>query len=36
MQAENGKNVESGVGRPTAAEEFRTILIHLLHYTPFR
>ena len=36
MQAERGENVEGGVGRPTTAEEFRTILIHLLHHTPFR
>ena len=35
-QAERGKSVESGFGRPMAAEEFRTILVHLLHYTPFR
>ena len=26
MQAERGENVEGGVGRPTTAEEFRTIL----------
>jgi hypothetical protein len=31
-----GKNVESGVGSPPTAEEFRTILVHLLHHTPFR
>jgi len=36
MQAERGENVEGGVGRPTTAEEFRTILLHLLHHTPFR
>jgi hypothetical protein len=36
MHAERGENVEGGVGRPTTAEEFRTILIHLLHHTPFR
>jgi hypothetical protein len=36
MQAERGENVEGGVGRPTTVEEFRTILIHLLHHTPFR
>jgi hypothetical protein len=35
-QAESGANNEGGVGRPTQAEEFRTILIHLLHHTPFR
>jgi hypothetical protein len=26
-QAERGKSVESGFGRPMAAEEFRTILV---------
>ena len=36
MQAERGENVKGGVGSPTTAEEFRTILIHLLHHTPFR
>jgi hypothetical protein len=35
-QAERGKRVENGFGWPMAAEEFRTILVHLLHYTPFR
>jgi hypothetical protein len=35
-QAEHGENVESGLGRPPTAEEFRTILVHLLHHTPFR
>ena len=35
-QAERGENVKGGVGSPTTAEEFRTILIHLLHHTPFR
>ena len=35
-QAERGKSVENGFGWPMAAEEFRTILVHLLHYTPFR
>jgi hypothetical protein len=34
--AEHGENVESGLGRPTTAEQFRTILVHLLHHTPFR
>jgi hypothetical protein len=36
MQAERGENAKGGVGSPTTAEEFRTILIHLLHHTPFR
>jgi hypothetical protein len=35
-QAERGKNVESGLARPKTVEEFRTILVHLLHHTPFR
>ena len=35
-QGEYRENVESGRGRPTTAEEFRTILVHLLHHTPFR
>jgi hypothetical protein len=35
-QAENGKSVESGFGKPTAVEEFTTVLVHLLQYTPFR
>ena len=35
-QTELGENIESGVGRPTTVEEFRTILVHLLHHTPFR
>jgi hypothetical protein len=35
-QAERGKNVESGLARPKTVEEFRTILVHLLHQTPFR
>jgi hypothetical protein len=36
MQAERGESVKGGVGSSTTAEEFRTILIHLLHHTPFR
>jgi hypothetical protein len=28
--------IACGLGRPTTAEEFRTILVHLLHHTPFR
>jgi hypothetical protein len=35
-QAENGKSVESGFGKSTAVEEFTTVLVHLLQYTPFR
>jgi len=35
-QAENGKSVESGFSKPTAVEEFTTVLVHLLQYTPFR
>jgi hypothetical protein len=35
-QAENGKNAESGFSKPTAVEEFTTVLVHLLQYTPFR
>ena len=35
-QAERGKSVESGFGRPIAGEKSRTILVHLLHCTPFR
>jgi hypothetical protein len=34
-QAENGKSDETGF-KPTAVEEFTTVLIHLLQYTPFR
>ncbi len=34
--ADRGESVENGPGRPTTAEEFRTILAHLLHHTPFR
>jgi hypothetical protein len=30
------ENVESGFGKPMAVEEFTTILVHLLQYTPFR
>jgi hypothetical protein len=35
-QAERGESVESGLDRPKTVEEFRTILVHLLHHTPFR
>jgi hypothetical protein len=35
-QAENGESVESSLGKPMAVEEFTTILVHLLRYTPFR
>ena len=35
-QAVRGANVESGLSGLTTAEEFRTILVHLLHHTPFR
>jgi len=35
-QPEHREKAESGVGRPTTAEEFRAILVHLLHHTPFR
>jgi hypothetical protein len=34
-QAENGKSDETGF-KPTAVEEFTTVLIHLLQYAPFR
>jgi hypothetical protein len=34
--AERGENIEGGLSRPTTAEELRTILVHLLHHTPFR
>ena len=37
MQAERGgRTLREASGEPTTAEEFRTILIHLLHHTPFR
>ena len=35
-QAENANGVENGFGRPTAVEDFTTVLVHLLQYTPFR
>ena len=35
-QAENGESVGSGFGKPMTVEEFTTILVHLLQYTPFR
>jgi hypothetical protein len=35
-QAENGKTVESGFSEPNTVEEFTTVLVHLLQYTPFR
>jgi hypothetical protein len=35
-QGEHRENLESGRGGPMTAEEFRTILVHLLHHTPFR
>jgi hypothetical protein len=35
-QTDRRENAERGVGRPTTAEEFSTILVHLLHHTPFR
>ena len=34
--AERGENIEGGLSRPTTAEELRTVLVHLLHHTPFR
>ena len=35
-RAERSENIEGGPGRPTTAEELRTVLVHLLHHTPFR
>jgi hypothetical protein len=35
-QSEHREDVESGRGGRMTEEEFRTILIHLLHHTPFR
>jgi hypothetical protein len=35
-QAEHGDKAETRLGKLTTAEDFRTILVHLLHYTPFR
>jgi hypothetical protein len=35
-QVGNGKRIESGFSKPTAVEEFTTVLVHLLQYTPFR
>jgi hypothetical protein len=35
-RAERGGNIEGGLSRPTTAEELRTVLVHLLHHTPFR
>jgi hypothetical protein len=35
-QVENGRRIESGFSKPTAVEEFTTVLVHLLQYTPFR
>jgi hypothetical protein len=34
-QAETS-TIESGVGKRMAVEEFTTVLVHLLQYTPFR
>jgi hypothetical protein len=35
-QAENSKSLESGFGKPMTVEEFTTVVVHLLQYTPFR
>ena len=34
--AERGEDIEGGFRGPTTAEELRTVLVHLLHHTPFR
>jgi hypothetical protein len=35
-QSARGENVDNGLGSPSTADEFRAVLLHLLHYTPFR
>ncbi len=35
-QSARGESVDSGPGKPSTADEFRTVLLNLLHYTPFR